>query len=573
MRQITFSLLIFIILCSFSTDTPRSYPQDYFRSPVDRPIFLSGTFGELRPNHFHAGIDIKAHNGRVGQPLFCAADGYVSRIKISSGGYGNVLYISHPNGFTTVYAHMYKFDDKIAAYVKEAQYKRQKFELELFPPADQFVFKKGEIIGKLGTSGRSFGPHLHFEIRDSKTEKPINPLLFGFTIKDNVAPMINQLKVYFLNDKLNTLNTKTYELQKTAKNKYRIKGDTLRLGAWRVGFGVKTYDKMNGAHNWNGVYNVDMYQDDELSFNYRMETFAFNESRYINAHLDYAEQVAKKSYFNRCFRLPGNKLSIYEEQNAKGIIKLSNKKPTKITMNVLDTEGNQSTLEFWAKRGNVKEPKSTAFNYHLPYKEENVIDNNTIRLHFPLGTFYEDLYLQYRSSRDDSENVYSMVYHIHNYKTPVHKYYDIEIEADNIPEGLKDKAFIAYCGKDQKMKNCGGKWKNGKLTAKVRDLGDFCIMLDQKAPRITPVNFKSNMKGYSKMSFKIKDNYQTTGKAKGMQYKATVDGNWILLNYDAKNNLLTHSFDKTISAGKHILKLEVSDNRGNKSIFEKEFVR
>ena len=474
MRQITFPLLILIFLCSFSTDTAKTYPQDYFRSPVDRPIFLSGTFGELRPNHFHAGIDIKAYKGRVGQPLYAAAEGYVSRIKISSGGYGNVLYISHPNGYTTVYAHMHQFSEKIARFVKEAQYNKQKFEIELFPTATQFVLEKGEVIGKLGTSGRSFGPHLHFEIRDSRTEKPINPLLFGFKVKDNIAPMLNQLKVYFLNDKLNTLDTKTYETQKLSRNKYRIKGDTLRLGAWRVGFGLKTYDQMNGAPNWNGVYNVDLYQDDELAYNYRMETFAFNESRYINAHLDYAEQVTKKSYFNRCFRLPGNKLSIYEEQASKGVIKLSNNKATKVTMNVVDVGGNEATLEFWAKRGKVKEPKSESFNYFLPFDEENIIDNNTIRIHFPLGAFYENIYMKYRSSRDDSQNVYSMVYHIHDYKTPVHRYYELGIEANSLPDSLRNKAFIAYCGKDQKVQNCGG---NGRMENSSRRFGTSGIFV------------------------------------------------------------------------------------------------
>ncbi len=573
MRQITFSLFLLTILCSFSTDNAKVYPTDYFRSPVDRQIYLSGTFGELRPNHFHAGIDIKAHGGKVGQNLYATADGHVARIKISSGGYGNVLYIKHPNGYTTVYAHMYKFADKIAKYVKESQYEKQKFEIELFPPADKFVFKKGDVIGKLGTSGRSFGPHLHFEIRDSRTEKPINPLLFGFELKDNIAPKLHQLKAYFLNDKMNTLDTKTFDLIKLSNKKYKVRGDTLRLGAWRVGFGIKAYDHMNGTPNWNGVYKVDMSQDGEPSYVYEMETFSFNESRYINAHLDYEEQVSKKSYFNRMFRMPGNKLSIYDEQTSKGLIKLSNTKATKITMVVEDADGNDATLEFWAKRGKVKEPESESFNYLLPFDEENIIDNNTVRMHFPLGAFYENLYMQYRTSRDDSKNVYSMVYHIHDYKTPVHTYYDLSIQPNGLPEELRSKAFIAYCGKDQKMQNSGGRWEEGKLKAKVRDLGDFCIMVDDKAPTITPASFKSNMKGFSKMTFKIKDNFETTGKARGMTYNATVDDQWILLEYDSKNDLLIHRFDGRIPAGKHTLRLVVSDNRGNEKVLERTFTR
>ena len=200
--RLLFSLfLIVIIAFSFTESGKRSYPQNYFRSPVDHHIKLSGTFGELRPNHLHAGIDIKAKNGKIGQPLYATADGYVSRIKVQSGGYGNVLYINHPNGYTSVYAHLHEFPKAIAKYVKEFQYRRQSFEVEIFPEAERFRFKQGEVVGKLGLSGRSFGPHLHFEIRDTKTEKPINPLLFGIQVADNIAPKLHKLKAYFLNDK------------------------------------------------------------------------------------------------------------------------------------------------------------------------------------------------------------------------------------------------------------------------------------------------------------------------------------------------------------------------------------
>jgi hypothetical protein len=568
--RLTFLSLI-IILCSFKNDGKKSYPQDYFRSPVDRTIYLSGTFGELRPNHFHSGIDIKAHNGRVGQDLFAAAEGTISRIKVQAGGYGNVLYINHPRGYTTVYAHMHKFTKEIAEYVKSEQYKRKSFEVDLYPPAGKFTFDKGQVIGKLGTSGRSFGPHLHFEIRDSKTEKPINPLLFGFNVKDNITPKLHQVKAYFLNDKLNTLATKTFDLIKLKSGKYKLRQDTINLGAWRVGFGIKAYDHLDGAPNWNGVYQVDLLENNSLSYSYEMETFAFSESRYINAHLDYEEQVAKKSYFNRLFRLPGNRLSIYDEQQTKGIIKLSNRQATKITMEVKDAAGNLSTLEFWVKRTEVKDYDGESFNYVLPFDEENLIDNATVRVYFPKGTFYENLYMKYRTSRDDSQDVYSPVYHLHDYKTPVHKYFDIAIEPAEIPEELREKAFIAYCGRDNEMLNCGGKWENGKVSTKVRSLGDYCVMLDTKPPTITPGTFKSNMKGYSRMTFKIKDNFPTTGRAADLKYSATVDGQWILVEYDAKSDLLIHRFDGKIPPGKHELKLKVTDDRGNVGLFEKAF--
>ena len=574
MRLLIFIFSFILFAFSYSTRNVKEYPQDYFRSPVNHPILLAGTFGELRPNHFHAGIDIKAAGGKIGESLFAVAEGTVSRIKVASGGYGNVLYIDHPNGYTSVYAHLYRFTPEIADFVKQQQYERNAFELDLYPPTGMFNFAKGEIIGKLGLSGRSYGPHLHFEIRDTQTEKPINPLLFGIDIKDNIAPKLHQLKIYNLNDKRETLRTKTYDLQKFGKNKYKIKGDTLVMGAWRVGFGLKAYDHMEGAPNWNGIYTMDMYNDEDLWFNFTMETFAFDETRYINAHLDYEEQVSKKSYFNRCYELPGNQLkSIYKEKTAHGVVELNKSRAKKINMVVTDVDGNAAELEFWVKRGEVKQPESTTFNYKLPFNEPNIIDNGSIYLYFPEGAFYENLYMNYSASADNSSDIFSPVHHIHNYKTPVHTYYDIGIKPTHIPAGKKDKMFIAYCDKDNNITHCGGVWENGMLKAKVRDMGEFYIMTDETPPTITPSNFKSNMRGYNVMSFKIKDNYGTARNLEGLKYSATIDGQWVLMEYDAKNDKISHRFEKDLPRGEHLLRLSLTDESGNETVLEKTFTR
>ncbi len=560
------------VFFAFSLTDRKEYPQDYFISPVDSEIRLSGTFGELRPNHLHAGIDIKARNGKIGQTLYAAADGYVSRIKMQSGSYGKVVYISHPNGYTTVYAHMHKFTPELEKYVREQQYRRKKFEVDLYPEANRFNFKQGEKIGTLGLSGRSYGPHLHFEVRDSRTEKPINPLLFGFKVRDNKPPMINGLKIYHLNDKRETTKSQVHQLIPTG-TKYRIKGDTIMLSAWRVGFGLKTYDKMSNTPNWNGVYAVTMYQDDEPAYRFEMETFDFSETRYINAHLDYEEQVAKKSYFNRCYTLPGNRLTIYQEQKDNGVIRLHKNKASKITMISEDLSGNKSKLEFWVKRKEVEPVNSAPYNYFLPYNEENLIDNGGLYLYFPPNCLYENLYMEYHSSLEKSANVFSSVHHVHDYKTPVHRYYDIGIRPTSLPDLLKKQAFIAYCDKKNVIFNCGGKWKDGRLVAKVRDLGDYSIMTDTKTPVIKPKHFQTNMKGFNTMSFTVTDNFETAKNIDYINYKATVDGQWILMEYDAKNDLLQHRFDGSIKPGEHVLRLVVSDNVGNEKVFEKKFIR
>ncbi|MEM6319346.1 MAG: M23 family metallopeptidase [Bacteroidota bacterium] len=565
---------LFSILLSFAISTPKktkTYPQDYFRSPVDGPIRLSGTFGELRPNHLHAGIDIKAKDGKNGQPIYAIADGYVARIKVQSGGYGNALYVVHPNGYMSVYCHLQKFEKNIADFVKKKQYEKQSFYVDLYLNGTTFKVKKGEKIGNLGTSGRSFGPHLHFEIRDNKTQKPINPLLFGFEMQDNIRPKLHNVKVYHLNDKLETIDTKIHSLVKKGGGKYGVRGDTLRIGAWRAGFGIKVYDHHNGVSNWNGVYALEMYQDNRLIHAFNMETFSFGESRYINAHIDYAEQRLNKSYYNRSYKLPGNRLSIYDKN--EGIVTLHKDVPSKIKVVAFDVDGNKSILEFWVKRAEVKPSASSGYNYSLAYNQSNSIDNGSFKATFPKGTFYENAYLNYDVTPDQSEDVFSDMHHLHNVSVPVHKYFNLSIKTEGLPENLRKKAFIAFCNEKNKVANCGGKWANGMVTAKVRSLGDYCVMIDDVPPTITPISFRNDMRGRSKMTFKIKDSMPTTGRGRGLSYKATVDGKWILMQYDSKNDLLIHQFDNRISAGEHTLRLSVRDDRGNRKVYERTFIR
>ena len=548
------------------------FPIDYFAKPVKATIRLSGTFGELRPNHFHSGIDIKPAKGGAGQPLYAAADGYVERIKVSPSGYGNALYFKHPNGYKTVYAHLQSFDKKIADYVKKAQYNKQSFSVNLYPEAGRFSFKKGEQIGKMGNSGGSTGPHLHFEIRNAG-DVPCNPLLFGIPFEDTRKPKMHQLKVYHLNKNKETIDTKTINLSKT-EGEYNVKGDTITIGAWRIGMGLKVYDHHNGVSNWNGIYALKMYKNDSLAYEFNMNKFSFGETRYINAHLDYEEQVSKKSYFNRCFELAGNRLSIYGKDLNDGVVKLFKNQPTKIEFVASDANGNESRLKFWVKRGEITDSKANTFNYILKHNEANVINTGSVIAEFGSKTFYENCYLNYTLSTDNSKEYYSSVHHLGEYTTPVHKYFDLSIAPfTTIPKELKSKAFIAFCDKNNNIKNCGGKWEGNMLHAKVRTLGNFSIMIDNEAPIITPISFKNDMRGRSKMSFKIQDNVSTTGKARSLRYTGKVDGKWVLFELDGKKNLITHYFDERISKGEHTLNLEVKDDRGNVTVYERAFIR
>lgn len=576
MRLAAFLLLVCFLL-SFDAGTPpkRPYPLNYFQWPVDHTVNLAGTFGELRPNHFHAGIDIKSGSGQTGESVLSAADGYISRIRIQSNGYGKSIFVQHPNGYTTVYGHLLRYNDSIQSYVEKFQYENQTYELDICPPVNMFPVMAGQEIGKLGNTGNSNGPHVHFEIRDTKTDKAINPFLFGFNVTDNVPPTFQKMRVYALNNKNETLEAKTIALHRERGNYFSVPGDTLEIGAWRAGFAIQAYDQADNNTNENGIYSLQMLVNDSLSYAFSMESFAFEESRYINAHIDYPQQVMYRNFFNRCFILPGNQLSIYDNLSQAGMVELFKDKPSKITIIIKDYAGNSNQLDFWARRAEIDTPeRPLLYNYILPYDQESVIKNDGFFLYFPKGALYENLYLNYQVSEEQSNGIFSDVHHVDNYTTPVHRYFDIGITPKNLPDNLRDKAFLALCTGNH-IRNCGGKWLEDKnmLTTKCQQLGDYCIMIDTIKPMIRPVLFAANMRKAKKMAFKIRDNYPTLGKVKDISYRATVDGAWILMEFDSKNNLISYAFDNRVGPGQHTLKLEVTDNRGNTAVYEKAFTR
>jgi hypothetical protein len=551
-----------------------SYPKDYFINPVNDDIKLTGTFGELRPDHFHSGIDIKSKTGGVGQPVFAAAAGFIDRIKVQAGGYGNVLYLKHPNGYTTLYAHLDRFSPEVEQYVREQQYKKERFEIDLQPSDGQFKMKQGQEIGKLGNSGSSSGPHLHFEIRNSATQKVLNPLLFGLPVPDNVAPDIRELKTYFLTEQREILHSRSLKLKETGANQYGVAGDTIRLGAWRVGFGVKTYDQMSGFRNDNGIFALSLSADDQLVYEWRMAELDFDETRYLNAHTDFTAKKQGEGWFQRCFVLPGDQLSNYVRTAAQGAVNLYREKPVKVHIKVIDAGGNTSAITFWVLRDeeHMENFVSNPFQYEFGYDRENEINTEDFALSMPKGTLYESLRLEYNTTPDASNGVYSPVHHLHHDKVPIHRYFDIGIKPYGLPENLRSKAVVVRCG-DNKPDNCGGSWNGDRIATQVRNFGDYCIMTDTVPPSIVPVVFNEDMRNRSEMAFRISDNFDVSGSADRMQYRGEVDGRWILFEYDSKRGRLTHTFDGRIPSGEHLLKLIVQDDRSNKKVLERKFRR
>lgn len=559
------SVLLIITLLSNSI----VFAQDY-QAPLDFRLLLSGTFGELRGNHFHAGIDIKTE-GVEGQKVYAIADGYISRIKVSTWGYGKVIYITHPEtGHTSVYAHLQKFSTKIDSIVKKEHYKKESFEINFYPNKSNLTIKKGEVIALSGNSGGSAGAHLHFEIRDTKSEHPINPLQFGFKVADNIPPTLKKLKIYAFDTTLidGYNKSKIISINKN-DNKYSIK-DTLTInGAFAVG--IFTYDKLDGSYNKNGVYSIKLCVDTNTCYQFKVDELDFSTSRYINAHVDYKEKKESKNKYHRCYILPNNKLDNYSNLINEGIISIKDTLLHNVNLEVTDIYGNVSTLDFKIKSTNnpllnrcplPKDTISTPFSMD----KVNIFKKENVELHMEAFSLYEPLNFHYNTT-DSMEGVFGDIHHIHFNNTPVHKKYVLSIKAD-VPENLKSKTYIATTDMKGNFWHIGGTWKDGFLKTKTREFGDFCIIADTINPKIKGVNIFPGKIFNTQTTIKLTIKDKNSGIK---SYRGEIDGKWILMDYDYKRNLLRFDIEKSLTKGKHTFTLKVIDNVGNKKNYKAEF--
>jgi hypothetical protein len=543
---------------------------------VKIPVYLAASFGELRANHFHSGIDIKT-DGRVGVPIYAAADGFVSRISVSSGGYGLALYIDHPNGTTTLYGHLQSFRKDIQSYVKEEQYDRESFSVDLELPAERFPVKRGDFVALSGNSGGSAGPHLHFEIRDRETQTPVNPLIDWFTVADSLPPTIQAVMLYPLSPDARVSGQLTPQRTNVTFNngKYRLTPPTPLKVYGDIGFGVLAFDRFSGSpNNKCGIYEMELAVDDIVVYHYRMDRFGFDFTRYINSHTDYAYYLQHYQMFQKLWVESGNRLQNYPLLMRRGIVNLSDGIEHTVNYTLWDTNGNASRLEFVVLAESSAEPASGPETSSVRQLAEpdcpfHLADDG-IEVYFREGTFYTDVPFEYSRAKGDS-TLYSPVFHLHSRTVPVHQGFHICIRAENLPASMADKALLCLINGRSKA-SAGGKWDNGWVVADVRQLGTYAIVVDTVPPVITPLNIKNHsiLQNKNKISFKISDNF--SGIA---HYRGEIDGKWALFEYDAKNRLLEHTFDSARTAlGKnHDFKLTVTDAKGNQAVYTAKFYR
>lgn len=545
---------------SFGQDT---IPKNYFRSPLGIPLYLAGNFGELRSNHFHSGLDMKTQ-GKEGFNVYAAADGYVSRVKISPWGYGKTIYIDHPNGYTTVYAHLKSFKGKIADEIKKYQYEKESWEIDWYPPDSLLKVKKGDKIALSGNTGGSGGPHLHFEIRETKTEFPVNPLLFGFEIKDDIKPIIRSITLTPLDDTsyVNNLKSTQRFLVTGSDGNYRLKYTTPIYAYGNIGIGIETIDKLNGYGNRNGIYSIELQKDNEIIYKSEMKKFSFDESRALNSLIDYEYYLKEKVRFQRSYIEPNNPLSIYAKHKNNGVVNFKTDDVFNFNYIIKDTYDNTSKIKFETKgkvdkkiANNVlKQKYDTVFSY----KDSNYFTKPNISVSIPKDALYNNLPLHYFEA-DTMAGAITPTYFVHNDYTPLHKPISVSIKVGRLSEYLRSKATIVHFDRRKRYYSKGGEWRNNFITAKSKNFGGFAVMIDTVAPKITPLNIipNRNMANYKTLEIKIGDNLSGI-----KSYRGTIDGKWIIMEYEAKKAKLFYTFDN-LTKGKHEFKLEVTDGVGN----------
>lgn len=558
-----YTLLILISL-NINLFAQSNYPTDYFGVPMDIPLFVSGTFGELRENHLHSGIDLKTQK-MEGFPVMATADGYVSRIKVSLYGFGKVIYITHPSGYTTVYAHLQKFSPEIEKYIKYHQYKNRDFEVHLFPKSTEFIVKKGEIIGFSGSTGGFVDPHLHYEIRDTKTEKPINPLLFGLLIKDTIKPIIKEIVVYPLSNETQISHVNfpyQLSLKKNKKGDYETEKITV---SGNIGIGINVIDLLNGAKNENGIYTLELYVNGQLYHQQKFETFSYDETKYLNLLIDYERYMTTKKRVQKAFIDLNNPLSVIN-QAYPGKITIQDGFDYKIEVIVKDFAGNHSkvTIPIIGKNQEIlQHKKKIETPYYIKSNEFNKFSIEGVTVAFPSNTFYEDFYLQFAVENNKAI--------IHQATIPLDKNYTLTFDVTKFNEQEKKQLFIAYIDEKGKFDYQSTTKKENFFFTNPKNLGTFVLMKDSIAPTIKLYNFQP-YQWISKLQFmKIKIDDDLSGID---TYSATIDGEWILMEYDLKNNMLIYNFDdKVLKGHQHQLKISVTDKVGNTNFLETTFYR
>ena len=525
--------------------------------PVDFPIKLSGTFGEFRNNHFHAGLDIKT-KGREGVEIKSFNSGWVKRIRVSLNGYGKALYIGHLDGLTSVYGHLKKFSPKIESYLKKKQYEKESYVIQLFPKVNELKIEKGEVIGYSGNTGGSYGPHLHFEIREEKGQVPINPMKYSFLIKDSQRPQIQSFYLYTNLD--SKLEKKEFKLVRKNDSVYSASG-IISAGDFYVG--LRLFDRQDLTYNKNGIYSAKVRSNGSEKFFYKMDRITFDDSKYINLLIDYEELKRKRRRIQLFTLHPEQKLSFIKNNNLHGTIKIEQEKSYQILVEIKDFNQNTSYIEAYI-RGSAKKETHFKKNKNFIYPDkEYLFEFEEERVFFPKKSFFNKVNFNVEKKGDTlivGENIY-----------PLRKSYEVY---HKIPKGDSieiSQSFLSFINKNGDPTFFSSTLKDGSWYGKSKILGKYIVSRDSIPPVIKKINFKNQqwLSNYKYLKLSISDDFSGIKTIHG-----EINGKWILLEYEPKNNTVIYDFsDLNFKETLHKLVIVAEDLAGNKTVFRTEFYR
>ncbi len=541
--------------------------QDQYRSPLDIPITLSANFGELRPNHFHSGIDLKTA-GTVNKPVYSIADGYISRISVSPSGYGLAIYVTHPaTGQTSVYGHLNKYESKVAEYVKTKQYEQESFSVDLNVEKDLLPVKKGDLIAYSGNTGSSGGPHVHFEIRNTESQKLVNPLLYYKNmITDTRPPQIKGVAVYPVNERgaadfSRDPARRTVSVLKSGE--YTPVKDTVEV--WGViGFGVYANDRINGTANIYGVKKVRLFCDSVEIYSSDITEVNLSTTRMINSLIDYEYWMKRRIFYQKMFVEPGNKLQIYKTVN-NGYINIKEERIYDLRCELEDIYGNKTVYNFCVKGREQTIPQKKRCMQQMKWNLDNNFTDGGFSLSIPKNYLYDDLCFILKNKQ--SGKYLSDIYRVNDVHIPLHNYSEMSIPVRK--DTLSNKFRYGVVRIDGSRESwIGGVYENGAMKVRIRDLGyDYAVSMDAEAPVIKPVQPAKWVKN-AKINIKLTDN-----KSGIQSYKGTIDGNFVLFENDVKSSVYSYKFDvKRLKKGQnHKLIFTAVDRAGNISTYEYAF--
>ncbi len=526
-----------------------NYPQQYFQWPAGAKVGIVANFGELRPNHYHMGLDVRT-DGRVNVPVYAAAEGYVAKVHIDPTGFGRALYINHPNGLTTLYAHLNDFNPALEKYVEEQQYKLKQWKIDLELPDGLFPVEKGQFIAYSGNTGGSQGPHVHFEIRETKTDKVLNPLFFGFHIPDQTPPDIIRLAVYDRRKSTYEQTPRLFPLKKV-NGIYQPIGGNITVSSDKVSFAISAFDRYSGSTNQNGIFSAVVYDNDKALAGFEMNSVSYDETRTLNGHIDYKTKIHGGPFLQHVSPLPGCMDVIYNTApHEDGVIRLNNTEPHRIKIAVRDVADNLSQIQFQLQRTDILSAVGTPAPGQLFEPNSiNIFEAERLSFYMPENCLFDSFHFRW------TQNGNKVM--LQGDEVPVNSYYPIRLKADfDMADTGKIVMKMTAYKKDRFKKAV---YENGWYKASFRDFGYAELIKDVTPPSVaTLFGFRDGISlRVNRIAFAATDNTKEIAEFSGW-----LDGQWLLFSNDKGTNFI-YTVDKYCQPGEHNLRLIVKDLAGN----------